>query len=52
VKIVQGLDEKHINTPTCGDYNLPNVLAAVATGKLFNVPKARSKMQIENISPI
>ena len=27
-----------INTNLVGEYNLPNVLAAVAVGKYFNVP--------------
>jgi len=34
-----------------GDYNLPNVLAAVATGKLFNVAERKIKEAIENYSP-
>src|SRR5205085_782308 len=51
VEIVQGLDEKKISTQLVGDYNLPNVLAAVATGKLFNVPEKKIKEAIENYSP-
>src|SRR4026207_1640174 len=51
VSILQGLDEKNIATQLVGDYNLPNVLAAVATGKLFNVPERKIKEAIENYSP-
>jgi len=51
VEILQGLDEKHINTQLVGDYNLPNVLAAVATGKLFNVAENKIKTGIENYVP-
>ena len=51
VRILQGLDEKNIATQLVGDYNLPNVLAAVATGKLFNVPETKIKEAIENYSP-
>jgi len=51
VDILQGLDEKNISTQLVGDYNLPNVLAAVATGKLFNVPGRKIKEAIENYSP-
>ena len=51
VEILQGLDAKNITTQLVGDYNLPNVLAAVATGKLFNVPEQNIKEAIENYSP-
>ncbi len=34
-----------------GDYNLPNVLVAVAAGKYFNVPATSIKTAIENYSP-
>jgi len=51
VEILQGLDQKNISTQLVGDYNLPNVLAAVATGKLFNVPGKKIKQAIENYSP-
>jgi len=51
VEITQGLDEKTISTQLVGDYNLPNVLAAVATGKLFNVPEKNIRQSIENYVP-
>jgi UDP-N-acetylmuramoyl-tripeptide--D-alanyl-D-alanine ligase len=51
VEITQGMDEKKISTQLVGDYNLPNVLAAVATGKLFNVPEKNIRRSIENYVP-
>lgn len=40
-----------IKTQLVGDYNLPNVLCAVATGKYFNVPQDKIVKAIENYSP-
>ena len=37
VQIIQGLDEE-IKTQLVGEYNLPNVLAAVTVGKFFKCP--------------
>jgi UDP-N-acetylmuramoyl-tripeptide--D-alanyl-D-alanine ligase len=51
VEIVQGLDEKYIKTNLVGDYNLPNVLAAVTAGKYFNVPEKKIKEAIEKYTP-
>jgi UDP-N-acetylmuramoyl-tripeptide--D-alanyl-D-alanine ligase len=51
VEIVQGLDEKYIKTNLVGDYNLPNVLAAVTIGKYFKVPEKDIKLSIENYTP-
>lgn len=51
VAIRQGIDEKIIATQLVGDYNLPNVLAAVTAGKLFKVPDALIKKSIENYIP-
>lgn len=51
VAIQQGISEKIINTQLVGDYNLPNVLAAVTAGKLFKVPDALIKKAIENYTP-
>ena len=51
VGIVQGMDEKNIKTQLVGDYNLPNVLAAVTVGKFFKVPGSKIKSAIENYSP-
>lgn len=51
VEIIQGLDDKIISTRLVGDYNLPNVLAAVTVGKFFEVPECRIKSAIENYTP-
>ena len=51
VEIKQGLDEKQIKTQLVGEYNLPNVLAAVTVGKFFKVPEVKVKLAIENYSP-
>lgn len=40
-----------IKTKLVGDYNLPNVLAAVAVGKYFHVEDEKIKRAIENYSP-
>jgi UDP-N-acetylmuramoyl-tripeptide--D-alanyl-D-alanine ligase len=51
VEIVQGIDEKHIKTNLVGDYNLPNVLAAVTAGKYFNIAEKNIKAAIESYLP-
>ncbi|MET0465718.1 MAG: UDP-N-acetylmuramoyl-tripeptide--D-alanyl-D-alanine ligase [Chitinophagaceae bacterium] len=51
VSIEQGINEKLITTQLVGDYNLPNVLAAVTAGKLFNVPDTIIKKSIEAYTP-
>lgn len=40
-----------IKTSLVGDYNLPNVLAAVAVGKYFGVPEEKIKSAIEGYAP-
>ena len=40
-----------IQTNLVGDYNLPNVLAAVAIGKYFDIPDDKIKSAIENYQP-
>ncbi len=45
----EGLES--IVTQLVGDYNLPNVLCAVAIGKYFNVSNENIKYAIENYSP-
>ncbi len=40
-----------IHTNLVGDYNLPNVLAAVAVGKYFNVDEEKIKSSIESYTP-
>jgi UDP-N-acetylmuramoyl-tripeptide--D-alanyl-D-alanine ligase len=40
-----------ISTSLVGDYNLPNVLAAVTLGKYFSVPDEKIKTSIESYKP-
>lgn len=51
VEIVQGLDQKMIRTQLVGEYNLPNVLAAVTVGKYFKVAESKIIHAIENYTP-
>src|SRR5688572_31681030 len=51
VNILQGLDNGHIKTQLAGDYNLPNVLAAVTVGKHFNIAEEKIRKAIENYHP-
>ena len=51
VEILQGLDERNIKTQLVGEYNLPNVLAAVTIGKFFKVADSKIKSAIETYTP-
>jgi UDP-N-acetylmuramoyl-tripeptide--D-alanyl-D-alanine ligase len=51
VKIIKGAATGIIKTQLVGDYNLPNVLAAVTLGKHFGVKDENIKTSIENYSP-
>lgn len=51
VEIIQGLDNPTIKTQLVGEYNLPNVLAAVTVGKTFKVAEDKIKSAIENYTP-
>ena len=51
VEITQGLDDKIISTQLIGEYNLPNVLAAVTVGEFFEVPDNKIRSAIENYTP-
>lgn len=51
VEITRGADIKKITTNLVGDYNLPNVLVAVAVGKYFGVPDASIAKALENYVP-
>jgi len=51
ITVNKGADISSIKTQLVGDYNLPNVLAAVAVGKHFNVSDHKIKTAIENYSP-
>lgn len=51
VKIEQQPEIELISTQLVGDYNLPNVLAAVAVGLHFGVPPVKIKKAIEEYQP-
>lgn len=51
VQIIQGLTDGIISTQLVGEYNLPNVLAAVTVGKFFEVPEDKIVSAIENYIP-
>jgi UDP-N-acetylmuramoyl-tripeptide--D-alanyl-D-alanine ligase len=51
VQFTKGVSFESIQTNLVGDYNLPNVLGAVAVGKYFNVPEEKIKAAIENYIP-
>ena len=51
VQVTQGLDDGIISTQLVGEYNLPNVLAAVTIGKFFEVPEDKIRLSIENYTP-
>jgi UDP-N-acetylmuramoyl-tripeptide--D-alanyl-D-alanine ligase len=51
VTITQGAAIPILSTQLVGDYNLPNVLAAVAVGKYFGVPDKKIKTAIEEYTP-
>jgi len=51
VEITQGFTEKNIKTNLVGEYNLPNVLAAVAVGNYFKIDGKKIKTAIENYHP-
>ena len=46
-----GADIGSIKTKLIGEYNLPNVLAAVAVGEYFNVPADKIGSALENYMP-
>lgn len=49
--IEKGADIDRLATHLVGDYNLPNVLAAVTVGKFFRVQEENIKMAIETYQP-
>ena len=51
VTLTKGADTGNISTQLVGDYNLPNVLAAVAVGKHFNVPDKKIREALEHFHP-
>ncbi|HXD77482.1 MAG TPA: UDP-N-acetylmuramoyl-tripeptide--D-alanyl-D-alanine ligase [Puia sp.] len=51
VAITRGASTGPIRTRLVGDYNLPNVLVAVAVGRFFNVPDDLIRQSIEAYTP-
>lgn len=51
VSITGGADIDLIKTNLVGEYNLPNILLAVAVGKHFKVPDEKIKAALENYIP-
>jgi UDP-N-acetylmuramoyl-tripeptide--D-alanyl-D-alanine ligase len=51
VEMTKGSSIKKISTQLVGDYNLPNILSAVAVGKYFDVPDEKIKSAIEDYLP-
>ncbi|MBS1496081.1 MAG: UDP-N-acetylmuramoyl-tripeptide--D-alanyl-D-alanine ligase [Bacteroidetes bacterium] len=51
VKITKGANLPLIKSQLIGNYNLPNILAAVCVGKYFNVPDNKIKDAIESYTP-
>jgi UDP-N-acetylmuramoyl-tripeptide--D-alanyl-D-alanine ligase len=51
VQIIRGMNDQIIETQLVGDYNLPNVLAAVAVGKFFGVAESQIKLALESYRP-
>jgi UDP-N-acetylmuramoyl-tripeptide--D-alanyl-D-alanine ligase len=51
VKLTKDFPEVLLKTQLVGDYNLPNVLAAVAVGKHFGVVEEKIISAIENYAP-
>jgi len=51
VAITGGANSGSIKTKLVGEYNLPNVLAAVAVGKYFKVTEEKIRSSLENYTP-
>jgi UDP-N-acetylmuramoyl-tripeptide--D-alanyl-D-alanine ligase len=51
VSITAGADIDSIKTNLVGEYNLPNILLAVAIGKYFKVPDEKIKQALQNYVP-
>ena len=51
VSFTKGLHISSVQTHLAGDYNLPNVMAAAALGKFFDVKNEKIKSAIENYIP-
>ncbi len=51
VNFIKGSPIQTIQTQLVGEYNLPNILAAVSIGLYFKVPAEKIKAAIENYAP-
>jgi UDP-N-acetylmuramoyl-tripeptide--D-alanyl-D-alanine ligase len=51
VRLTKGTNVSQLNTHLVGEYNLPNILCAVAVGKYFSVPDEKIKSSIESYLP-
>lgn len=51
VNFTKGSPVQTIQTQLVGEYNLPNILAAVSIGLYFKVPAEKIKIAIENYAP-
>jgi UDP-N-acetylmuramoyl-tripeptide--D-alanyl-D-alanine ligase len=51
VKMTKGFSPVVLKTQLVGDYNLPNILAAVSVGKYFDVDEQKIVSAIENYKP-
>ncbi len=51
VDFTKGFSLSPVQTQLVGNYNLPNVLCAIAAGKFFGVPEEKIKSAIESFAP-
>lgn len=51
LQLTGGVSFKFLQTQLVGDYNLPNLLCAIAIAKYFEVPDEKIKQAIENYIP-
>jgi len=51
VRFTKGFEIETLQTQLVGEYNLPNILAAVSVGMYFNVPAEKIKNAIELYTP-
>lgn len=51
VSLTKGVNFSSVQTHLVGEYNLPNVLCAIAVGKYFEVPDEKIKQAIESYVP-
>jgi len=51
VAVTGGLSFTNVKTQLVGEYNLPNILCAIAVGKHFNIPGEKIIKALENYQP-